>query len=92
MSEVVQVHVFVSGRVQGVGYRANTERQARHLNLQGWVRNLTDGRVEAVFEGPLPQVEAMVKWCRHGPLTAKVAQVEVSYKPPQGLTSFQVRF
>jgi acylphosphatase len=91
VSELVQAHVFVSGRVQGVGYRINTERQARQLHLQGWVRNLRDGRVEAVFEGTASDVTQMIAWCRQGPISASVKEVEVVYNPPQGHAGFEIK-
>src|SRR6476469_7238634 len=59
----VRVHVFVSGVVQGVGYRYSTRNQAKYFGLGGWVRNLPDGRVEAVFEGSKKAVEGMISWC-----------------------------
>lgn len=78
MSGVIQRRVFVSGRVQGVGFRASTFREAsRHPSLRGSVRNLDDGRVEAVFQGPAEAVLSMVAWCRKGPSQAEVSAVEV---------------
>ena len=62
-----RVHVWISGRVQGVGFRFATCEQAERLGLGGWVRNLGDGRVEAVFEGPAAEVAQAVAWCRRGP-------------------------
>jgi acylphosphatase len=88
---VNRVHVFVSGEVQGVFFRAETRRQAQALGLAGWVRNLPDGRVEAVFEGPEDAVERMVAWCRQGPSYAEVRDVEVEHEDPEGLTEFDVR-
>jgi acylphosphatase len=85
-------HVFVSGRVQGVTYRASTRDAARERDVDGWVRNLDDGRVEAVFEGPAPAVEAMVEWCHEGPRRARVEAVETSEESPEGLTGFEVRW
>jgi acylphosphatase len=87
----VRAHVFVSGRVQGVTYRATTRREARQRGVDGWVRNLADGRVEAVFEGPEPAVEAMLEYCHEGPSRARVDGVEVEYDTPQGLDGFEVR-
>lgn len=92
VEDVIRIRVFVSGRVQGVGYRLNTQRQARHLGLKGWVRNLADGRVEAVFEGTHPQVSAMVNWCHHGPLSAQVKEVRVDTESPEGIAQFEVRY
>lgn len=87
----VRAHVFVSGRVQGVFYRAETRDRARTRRLGGWVRNRSDGRVEAVFEGPRPQVESMIDWCRKGPPLAHVTSVEVSWESPVGQIEFGVR-
>jgi acylphosphatase len=72
-----RVHVFVSGKVQGVFFRSGTKDKADELCLTGWVRNLQDGRVEAVFEGEEGRVEKMVEWCRKGPEYARVTGVEV---------------
>lgn len=75
MTETVTVHVIISGRVQGVGYRAWTASNARKLSLDGWVRNRTDGTVEAVFHGPADQVDKMITACNKGPLAAKVTDI-----------------
>ncbi|MFZ3166495.1 MAG: acylphosphatase [Candidatus Methanoperedens sp.] len=72
-----RVHVFVSGKVQGVFFRSSTKDIAKNLGLFGWVRNLADGRVEAVFEGKKEAVEKMLDWCKVGPEYAKVMEVEV---------------
>lgn len=87
---VKRVRVVVSGRVQGVFYRATCETRARALGLGGFVRNLPDGRVEAAFEGPDADVDAMVAWCRHGPDFARVDAVEVIDEPPVGDVGFRV--
>ena len=71
------VHVRISGRVQGVGFRAWTERRASALGLSGWVRNTRDGNVEAVFSGTPDAVEAMLAACREGPRHAGVRSVSV---------------
>lgn len=86
-----RAHLQISGRVQGVGFRANTRRQAAEQDIDGWVQNLDDGRVEAVFEGPSEAVEAMIEWCRTGPQTASVEDLTVEYEDPEGLTGFEVR-
>lgn len=86
-----RVHLHITGRVQGVGFRANTRREARSEGVAGWVRNLSDGRVEAVFEGPEDAVDAMVEWCHHGPATASVEDVTVESEEPTGLEGFEVR-
>ncbi|QZX98664.1 acylphosphatase [Halobaculum rubrum] len=87
----VRAHVFVSGRVQGVFYRANTRDTARELDLDGWVRNLDDGRVEAVFEGPREAVEELVEWCHTGSPSALVEDVAVEYDDPEGERGFTIR-
>jgi len=76
----VRVHVLVSGRVQGVFFRQNTKQQAQRLGVKGWVRNLPNGRVEAVFEGEESIVKAIVEYCRHGPSYARVENIEVNYE------------
>ncbi|WP_423751651.1 acylphosphatase [Salinirarus marinus] len=91
MSERTRAHVFVSGRVQGVYYRANTRDAARERGVDGWVRNLDDGRVEAVFEGAEDDVESMVEWCRDGSPAARVEDVRVDDEPPEGESGFRVR-
>ncbi len=85
-----RVHVFVTGRVQGVFFRAECAERALALDLAGWVRNASDGRVEAVFEGPGPHVEAMLRWCRHGPSRARVDSVDLREETPAGETGFRV--
>ena len=75
----VRAHVFLEGLVQGVFFRDATQRRARELGLTGWVRNLPDGRVEAVFEGEEPAVESAVAFVREGPSHAQVLNVEVDY-------------
>ncbi|MEB3355615.1 MAG: acylphosphatase [Synechococcales bacterium] len=86
----VSVHVFVSGKVQGVGYRAATWDTASLLKVNGWVKNLRDGRVEAVFEGPKKEVEEMIRWCHKGPPAAAVREVVVEYQDLQGMKGFAV--
>src|SRR5207249_1996121 len=81
-AEVLRARVLVAGRVQGVFYRASARAEATALGLSGRVRNLPDGRVEAVFQGPRAAVERMVEWCRHGPPSARVDSVEVDWSPP----------
>lgn len=88
--EIVRARVLVSGIVQGVGYRYSTVQQAQALKLNGWVRNLPDGRVEAVFEGERATVEQMLKWCDRGPSAAVVKDVTVEMEKPEGLQGFNV--
>lgn len=92
MSEVVRKRVVVDGIVQGVFFRASTQRQAAALGLHGWVRNLADGRVEAVFEGPPDAVGSAVAWAHRGPDRAEVTSVEVIEEEPEGLQGFGVRY
>jgi len=88
----VRAHVFVSGKVQEVWFRANTRATARALGVTGWVRNLTDGRVEAAFEGEPDQVEQIVAWCRQGPELARVDHLEVREdETVEGLVGFELR-
>jgi acylphosphatase len=89
--ELIRAHVFISGRVQGVGYRYSTQDMAILNKLHGWVQNLVDGRVEAVFEGDRAAVEAMVAWCHQGPPHANVEQVIVQYETPEGLSGFEIQ-
>jgi len=92
MSERTRAHVFVSGTVQGVYYRANTRDAAREYGVDGWVRNLEDGRVEAVFEGQDGDVESVMEWCHEGSPRARVEDVTVEYEDPEGLSGFEVRW
>jgi acylphosphatase len=85
-----RVRVVASGRVQGVFYRATCARLARGHGLGGSVRNLPDGRVEAVFEGPEGVVDAMIEWSRRGPDQAVVERLEVLVEEPVGETGFRV--
>ena len=84
MPDLVRAHVFVSGRVQGVNFRASARDNARSAGVSGWVRNCDDGRVEAVFEGVRPAVQKMVSWCYGGPSYARVEHVEVRWEQPIG--------
>ncbi|HET9548016.1 MAG TPA: acylphosphatase [Desertimonas sp.] len=91
MGERVRYRVIVSGEVQGVWFRQSCRRVASELALGGWVRNRPDGTVEAVFEGPEPDVAKAVAWCRVGPPAAKVTGVDVVAEPPTDLGGFSVR-
>lgn len=86
-----RTRVRVSGRVQGVGFRYTTQARARSLGLGGWVRNLADGSVEAVFEGEPERVDSMIEWCRRGPAGSAVDDVETHDEAPVGETTFGVR-
>jgi acylphosphatase len=87
----LRANVFISGRVQGVSFRWFTQRQAQELGLTGWVRNLWDGRVEAVFEGEAEAVRQAVAWCHTGQPPARVTNVDVTYAPYTGeVYSFRI--
>jgi len=88
---VKRVHATIAGRVQGVFFRASCAEAARRRDLSGWVRNLPDGRVEAVFQGPDADVDALVDWCRIGPPRATVESVETVEEPLSGENGFHVR-
>jgi acylphosphatase len=92
MSERTRAHVYVTGKVQGVYFRATTRDTAREQGVDGWVRNLDDGRVEAVFEGPETDVEAMVEFCHEGSSAAHVEDVDVTYEQPQDEDGFHVQW
>lgn len=77
----IRAHVYVTGRVQGVYFRQNTRHQAQMRSVKGWVRNLSDGRVEAVFEGEEDPVKAMVDFCGRGPAGSAVTDVAVIWEP-----------
>lgn len=79
-----RVHLYISGRVQGVFFRAHTRDEARKRSLTGWVQNLYDGRVEAVFEGDDEGIQSMISWCREGPPHAAVTDVSVAGETYRG--------
>jgi len=89
----VRAHVFVSGRVQGVFFRSETQDEAIRRSLTGWVRNILDGRVEAVFEGEKENVERLIEFCRRGPHGARVTRVDVSWENYTGeFKGFRIRY
>ena len=86
------VHVYIRGRVQGVFFRANTREQAEKHGVHGWVRNMSDGRVEALFEGDAKAVDAMVEWCDKGSPLSNVKEVKVQeLTTPVGCPDFKVK-
>ncbi|MFW6153403.1 MAG: acylphosphatase [Halobacteriota archaeon] len=91
MAERIAAHVFVSGTVQGVFFRATTREVARDLGVDGWVQNLADGRVEAHFEGDPEAVAAMLEFCHVGSEAADVTHVEVEETDPEGFDRFHIR-
>jgi acylphosphatase len=88
---LIRVRLFVEGRVQGVSFRHYAWHEATRLGLCGWVRNLGDGRVEAVYEGPRAGVEEMLAWTRRGPALARVDTLAIHDEEPQGERGFSVR-
>lgn len=80
----VKAHVIVTGRVQGVYFRGNTMNEARKHNVNGWVRNLSDGRVEAIFEGKKEDVDKLIDFVSKGPSRAKVTDLELEWRDYKG--------
>ena len=89
--QVTRRRVVVHGDVQGVFFRDSARSEAEREGLAGWVRNRQDGAVEAVFEGDPAAVERLVQWCRSGPSSADVEDVEATEEEPEGLSGFEVR-
>ena len=89
----MKIKVLISGRVQGVFYRAHTKKKADELGVKGWVRNLNDGRVEAVFAGDEDKVEEVIKWCWRGAPGSKVKSIK-SIKPVKPVTNigFEIKY
>ena len=88
-----RAHVFVSGRVQGVFFRSETKHHADRHDVKGWVRNLLDDRVEAVFEGEKENVETLVEFCKHGPYGARVTKVDLTWETFTGeFDRFKIRY
>ncbi|HDD43982.1 MAG TPA: acylphosphatase [Candidatus Desulfofervidus auxilii] len=82
--EKARAHVIITGKVQGVFFRASTQDEAVRLGLTGWVKNRPDGAVEAVFEGDKKSIEEIIKWCHSGPPWARVKEVKISWEPYKG--------
>ncbi|MBI2077980.1 MAG: acylphosphatase [Euryarchaeota archaeon] len=80
----IRRHVWIEGRVQGVNFRNAAKQAADQFHVRGWVKNLPDGRVEAVFEGDRDSIEQILLWCRHGPPASRVEQVQVQSEPSTG--------
>ena len=88
-----RAHVFVTGRVQGVFFRLETKHKADQHDVKGWIRNLRDGRVEAMFEGEKDAVETLIDFCKRGPSGAKVTDVKLIWESYEGtLDTFKLRF
>ncbi|MFI8481505.1 acylphosphatase [Pseudomonas sp. NPDC078700] len=87
----ISMHGYISGRVQGVRFRQSTAEQAEQLGIDGWVRNLPDGRVEVMCEGERQAIEVLRKWLARGPKSAKVESIELTEQGVQGIAGFIVR-
>jgi acylphosphatase len=88
-----RAHVFVAGRVQGVFFRSATKHNADRYNVKGWIRNLPDGRVEAVFEGEKEAVQKLIEFCKHGPSSARVTNVDFTWENYTGeFASFKLKY
>jgi acylphosphatase len=88
---MVQLHLFIGGYVQGVGYRAFVKREAERLGLTGWVRNLPDGRVEVIAQGEKKVLEELIKLCLKGPFMAEVEGISLTWeKAEKKYSNFQV--
>lgn len=91
MSDTGAVHLLIHGRVQGVFYRASTQRTAEGLGLTGWVKNRPDGSVEIHAEGSREKLEELIAWCRLGPPAAEVSTIGLCWIEAEGLNSFEIR-
>jgi len=91
--EKMRVHIFVSGRVQGIFFRENTKKKAEKLAISGWVKNLRDGRLEAIFEGDRENIEKMVNWAKKGPIWAKIDDFSLVWEDYLGqFKDFEIRY
>ncbi|HET7318125.1 MAG TPA: acylphosphatase [Nitrospirota bacterium] len=92
-AEHLRAQVIIHGIVQGVFFRAATRDEARRIGVGGWVRNLPDGTVQALFEGEKKKVEEIIGWCHKGPPGAQVTRVDISWEPYQGeYRQFDIRY
>ncbi|MBI5075377.1 MAG: acylphosphatase [Nitrospirae bacterium] len=89
---ISRAHLLIFGRVQGVFYRAFAQDQAIKLGLSGWVRNMHDGRVEAVLEGEKEHIERAILACKRGPSGARVTDVAITWEDPRGEQVFEIRY
>ncbi len=93
MTNKTQVKVVISGKVQGVFYRAHTQNTADRLGIKGYVKNLANGSVEAVFEGDQPAIDQMINWCHKGPEMSRVENVQTQeIKPLTNFKIFEIRY
>lgn len=90
---MTRAHLLISGRVQGVFFRANTQRKAQELGLRGWVKNTRDGRVEVIAEGEKEKIKKLIDWAHQGPDIARVNKVEVEWEDYEGeFDSFEIKY
>jgi acylphosphatase len=88
-----RAHVFITGRVQGVFFRLGTKHNANRYDVKGWVRNLPDMRVEAVFEGEKDAVQTLIDFCKHGPSGAEVTSIDATWETYTGeFASFKIKY
>ncbi|MGD8291196.1 MAG: acylphosphatase [Desulfobacterales bacterium] len=93
MEDKVRARAIISGRVQGVFFRMETKRAADRIGVYGWVRNLRDGTVEAIFEGNQDQVDTLLEWCKEGPPRADVSDVKIDWQDHKGeFSAFDVSY
>lgn len=93
MTDIIQVHVTIKGRVQGVFYRASTQNEAERLGIKGWVKNMPNGDVQAVFQSDPTLIEQILEWCWQGPPASRVDKIEKTGQNPQKIyTTFEVRY
>ncbi|ABW31318.1 acylphosphatase [Acaryochloris marina] len=90
MPNIICLKAVISGKVQGVGYRYSTRAKAQSLGLVGWVRNLPDGRVEAMAEGERTQVDKLIEWFKQGPPAAEVSKVDVDEESLGEFRAFEI--
>lgn len=93
MNQKIRAHIFVKGRVQGVFFRANTYSKAKELGITGWVGNLPNGQVEAIFEGEKQRVKEIIEWAKRGYSIAMVESMEVEFEKYKGeFNDFEIRY
>lgn len=87
------VHITINGKVQGIWFRANTKQKAEQLGITGWVKNIPNGSVEAIFEGEENCIKEMIDWCQHGPPQAKVENIEIKEQSiTNGFDEFLIKY
>ena len=93
MVDEIRARVLISGRVQGVFFREKTRGMAKKIGVTGWVKNLSDGWVEAVFEGSKKSVEKIINWAKRGPILAKIESIDIEWQEYKGeFADFEIRY